>query len=524
MTSSSIDSIDAEGVDIGSSAAGPRGAGSGGAGRRISGSAVALLLLASAQLMVVLDATIVNVALPSMQEALGFTTTGLAWVINAYTLAFGAFLLLGGRLGDVLGRRRMLVVGLVVFAVASLLGGLAPNGELLLVARAIQGVGAAITAANTLSLITTSFAEGRERNRAIGVYSGMSGAGASVGLLLGGILTEVASWRWVMFVNVPIGIGLALLAPRVLAESERVRVKMDLPGTITASLGLATLVYGLTRAATDGWTDAFTVAALAAGALLLAVFVGIESRSTHPLLPLWVLRHRVRAGSYIVLLALAAALFGAFFFQTQLLQEVLGFSPLEAGLGFLPTSIGIILVSGAAAQLVSRVGVRVLATSGTAITALALLWFAQIDETGTYLGDLLPGMLGLALGLGLTFVPVTLAGTSGVGEHEAGLASGVLNTMQQVGAAVGLAVLATVSATATRASLEEVASTQGGSAAGGSVPESVIAHALTEGYSAGFTVAAGLAAAASVVSFFTLRRASAVVTTATAAEAPVAVG
>ena len=475
--------------------------------RRRSGSAAALFLLAFAQLMVILDGTIVNVALPSMQEALGFSTTGLAWVVNAYTLAFGAFLLLGGRLGDVLGRRRMFVVGLVIFAVASLLGGLAPNGQLLLIARAVQGVGAAITAATTLSLITTSFAEGPERNRAIGVYSAMSGAGASVGLLLGGILTETTSWRWVMFVNVPIGLALAWLAPRVLEESERVRVPMDLPGTLTASAGLGTLVYGLTRAATDGWTDALTLGALALGAALLALFVLIEVRSSHPLLPLWVLRNRVRAGSYVILLALSAALFGAFFFQTQLLQEVLGFSPLQAGLAFLPTSVGIILVSGVTAQLVGRVSARWLAGPGMAITALALLWFAQLDETATYAGDLLPGMLGLALGLGLTFVPVTLAGTSGVGEHEAGLASGVLNTMQQVGAAIGLAVLATVSATATTSALEDAAAqAPAGAAPGGAVPEQVVAHALTEGYSAGFTVAAALALVGAVVSLLVLRR------------------
>lgn len=470
----------------------------------VRGSAAALFLLATAQLMVILDGTIVNVALPSMQQALGFSTTGLAWVVNAYTLAFGAFLLLGGRLGDVLGRRRMFVVGLVVFAGASLLGGLAPNGELLLAARAVQGIGAAITAATTLSLITTAFAEGPERNRAIGVYSAMSGAGASVGLLLGGILTETTSWRWVMFVNVPIGLVVAWLALRVLDESERVRVPMDLPGTVTASAGLATFVYGLTRAAGEGWTDPWTLAALGLGLGLLALFVTIEARSTHPLLPLWVLRNRVRAGSYVVLLALSAALFGAFFFQTQLLQEVLGFSPLQAGLAFLPTSIGIILVSGVSAQLVARVGPRPLVTIGMAVTALALLWFSGIDETGTYLGDLLPGMLGLAVGLGLTFVPVTLAGTSGVGEHEAGLASGVLNTMQQVGAAIGLAVLATVSATATTTSLEQAAS----GAAGGPLPENAVAHALTEGYSAGFLVAAGLAAVASLTGLLLLRRPS----------------
>ena len=364
----------------------------------------ALAVIATAQLMVVLDATIVNVTLPHIQRSLGFSGSGLEWVVNAYTLAFGGLLLLGGRAGDLLGRRRVFIFGVLLFSLASLAGGLATSQAWLLGARAIQGVGAAITAPTALSLVATTFPEGAPRNRAMGVYAAMSVAGATTGLIAGGVLTTYLSWRWVFFVNAPIGVALALAAPRVLPESRRRRGRFDLPGAITATSGLVALVYGLTSAAAgpDGasqWTGPKVVVSLALAAVLLTTFVIIERRSTHALLPLRLLRDRNRSGAYLIMLCVGTALFGMFFFLTIFMQTVWGFSALKTGLAYLPFAGGVLLASGAAAQLVPRVGARPLLLAGSATTASGLFWLSRISEHSHYAGALLGPMFVTAVGL-----------------------------------------------------------------------------------------------------------------------------
>src|SRR6266568_3463925 len=330
---------------------------------------LALVVIATAQLMVVLDATIVNVALPHIQHALGFSGSGLEWVVNAYALAFGGLLLLGGRAGDVLGRRRVFIAGLLLFSAASLAGGFATSQAWLLAARAVQGAGAAVTAATALALIATTFPEGPPRNRAMGVYAAMSVAGGAVGLIAGGLLTTYASWRWVLFVNVPIGLAAALASPRVLGESPRQRGRFDLPGAVTGTGGLAALVYGLSNAATspDGvthWGDAKVVASLAASAVLLAAFAVIEARGKDPMLPVRLLADRDRTGANLIMLCVGTAIFGMFFFLTVFMQAVWGYSALKSGLGYLPLTAGILVASGAAAQLVARIGARPLLLAG----------------------------------------------------------------------------------------------------------------------------------------------------------------
>ena len=330
-------------------------------GRRNLG--IALIVIATAQLMVVLDATIVNVALPHIQRALGFSGTGLEWVVTAYALAFGGLLLLGGRAGDLLGRRRVFIAGLLLFSAASLAGGFATSQAWLLSARAVQGIGGAMIAPTALALVATTFAEGPARNRAMGVYAAMSGGGAAVGLVAGGLLTTYLSWRWVLFVNVPIGVLAAAAAPFVLPESARRRGRFDLPGAITGTAGVALLVYGLSSASTgqagvSHWADPKVVASLAAAAVLLAAFVIIERRSSHPLMPLRILANRSRSGSYLIMLVLATAMFGLFFFLTMFVQDVLGYSALKAGVAFLPLAGTIVVVSGIASQLISRTGAR----------------------------------------------------------------------------------------------------------------------------------------------------------------------
>ena len=375
--------------------------------------------------MVVLDATIVNVALPHIQHALGFSGSGLEWVVNAYALAFGGLLLLGGRAGDLLGRRKMFIAGLLLFSAASLAGGFATTQAWLLAARAVQGAGAAVTAAAALALIATTFPDGPPRNRAMGVYAAMSVAGGTVGLIAGGLLTTYASWRWVLFVNVPIGLAAALAAPQVLTESVRQRGRFDLPGAITGTGGIAALVYGLASAATssDGvshWGDAKVVASLAASVLLLAAFAVIETRSEHPLLPIRLLADRNRTGANLIMLCLGAALSGMFFFLTVFMQAVWGYSALKTGVVYLPLAAGTMVSSGAAAWLISRIGARPLLLAGTAATGGGMYWLSRISEHGSYAGAVLGPMLVIAAGLGLLFVPVTLVAMSRVADHESG--------------------------------------------------------------------------------------------------------
>jgi EmrB/QacA subfamily drug resistance transporter len=470
----------------------PAGAAAARGGSRRLG--LALLVIATAQLMVVLDATIVNVALPHIQRSLGFSGSGLEWVINAYALAFGGLLLLGGRAADLLGRRRMFVIGLLLFSAASLAGGLATSQAWLLAARTVQGAAGAIVAPAALSLITATFPEGPRRGRAMGVYAAMSGAGGAVGLLTGGLLVTYASWRWVLFVNVPIGIGVAILAPMALAAAPRAAGRFDLPGAITGTGGIAALVYGLSEAATtpDGvshWGDATVVAALTAGVLLLAAFAALEARGRHPLLPPRLFRSRERLGANLIMLGAGTAIFGVFFFLTLFVQDVWGYSALRTGVSFLPLTVALVVAAGVAARLVSRTGPRPLLVFGAAACAGGMLWLAQVTEHGTYAGELLgPGLL-IGVGLGLLFMPLPLVALAGVGETDSGVAASLLNTGRQVGGSIGLAILGTVAWTV-------VADSMRATAAGGAGPDGQSAaytHALAAGFDRAFLVAAGIA-------------------------------
>ncbi len=459
---------------------------------------LALLVIAGTQLMVVLDATIVNIALPHIQSALKFTPTTLTWVLNAYTLAFGGLLLLGGRAGDILGRRRMLIVGIVLFAGASLLGGFATSQWWLLTARVLQGVGGAIASPTALSLVTTTFPQGPARNRAFGVYAAVSGAGAAIGLILGGVLTSTLSWRWVLFVNVPIGAALALATPYVLPESERKTGRFDFPGAIVSTLGLGSLVYGFIHAASDGWGKRVTIGAFVLAAVLLVAFIVIEARSKEPLMPLRLFADRNRSGSYGVMLLTAAALFAMFFFLTQFVQEVLHYSPLKAGFAFLPVSAVIVVVAQIVSRVMSKVGPRWLIAAGMALSIVGLAWFATLTATSTYVGTLLPAMCVMATGLALVFVPITLTAVAGVAPTDAGIASALLNVSQQIGGTLGLSILITVFATAFKNYFTS-------HAALGLAPRQLQTQALAYGWAKGFLAAVFLALAGLVIAVLTVR-------------------
>jgi EmrB/QacA subfamily drug resistance transporter len=453
----------------------------------------ALVVISTAQLMVVLDASIVTVALPSIQGALHFSTANLQWIVTAYTLTFGGLLLLGGRLGDVFGRRRMFMFGLVVFSLASFAGGLATNPGWLIAARAVQGVGGAIAAPTALALIGDTFPEGPARTRATGIYAAMSGAGGAVGLLLGGILTDFASWRWVLFVNVPIGALVVVAASRVLTRSTPLGGKLDLPGAVFATTGMTALVYGLVRAPGDGWANAITITSLAAGGVLLIAFAVTEVRSRHPMLPPRLLADRNRTASYLVMVSLTASIFAVSFFLTLFLQSALGYSPLRTGLAFLPFTVVIAATSQAVAKLLARVHPRVFVSIGPLLEAIGLLWLSRLHADSTYPAAVLGPLIVLALGLGFAFVPLVLGATSGVQPADMGVASAVLNTAQQVGGTLGLAVLVTVATAATRSAAR-------------SGPVAATVH----GYSVAFVVAAGISFAAFVVALLAIRTPNAV--------------
>jgi EmrB/QacA subfamily drug resistance transporter len=415
-----------------------------GGGRRRPHPGLALGVIASAQLMVVLDATIVNIALPHIRDALHFSQTSLAWVLNAYTLTFGGLLLLGGRMGDLFGRRRMFITGVLLFALASLAGGFAQDQTMLLAMRALQGIGGAIASPTALALITTTFAEGPARNKAFGVYAAVSGAGAAIGLILGGVLTDALSWRWVLFVNAPIGIALAVAAPFVTDDNARNTGRLDIAGALTSTLGMASLVYGLIHAASDGWSDAVTVVALAVAVPLLVAFVVVEARTPQPLMPLRLFRDRTRVGTYVVMLIVGAAVFAMFFFLTQFVQEVLGFSPLKAGFAFLPVSAVIVVMAQVASRLVTKLAPRNLIASGTLLAGGGLWLLSHLSVHSTYATGIVPPMLMIAAGMGLIFVPITLGAVAGVAPEDSGIASAMLNVGQQVGGTLGLSALITV--------------------------------------------------------------------------------
>ncbi|WP_455351991.1 MFS transporter [Streptomyces sp. SYSU K217416] len=482
--------------------------------RRGGGNGIALLVIASCQLMVVLDITIVNIALPHIQNSLNFSTTALSWVINAYTLAFGGLLLLGGRAGDILGRRRVFMCGVALFVLASLLGGVAQNGGQLLAARALQGVGGAIASPTALALITTTFTEGPARNRAFGVFAAVSAGGGAIGLLAGGMLVEWLDWRWVFFVNVPIGLLIVLAAPRWIRESERRPGRFDVAGALTSTLGMVLLVYGFIRAAQEGWRDGLTLGSFAGAVVLLAVFLLVERRSRQPITPLRMFADRNRAGTYGIALSLAAAIFGMFFFLTLFVQNVLDFSPLQAGLAFLPVSVLIAVGAGLASQLLPKYGPKPFMVTGAILAAAGLAWLTLSDIHSTYLGSILGPMLVFSLGMGMQFVSMTLMAVSGVAAHESGAASGLLNATQQVGGALGLSILVTVFGTAGRGEAEQqiakflVRATPAERLSferTGRLPGPWGDQVLTAGVSAAFIVAAAFTAVAAVIALLAIQ-------------------
>ena len=440
---------------------------------------IALALLCMAQFVVVLDASITNVALPSIGRALDLNQDNLSWVVNAYVLTFGGFLLLGGRLADLLGRRRIFMAGLVLFGASSLVGGFAESEGMLIAARAVQGLGAALLSPAALSIITTTFRDGSERNKALGVWGAVAGSGGAAGVLLGGILTEYAGWEWVLWVNVPIAATAALLTPRLILESKADTASrhFDVPGAVSVTTGLAVLVYAMVEAPNAGWGSGQTIGLLALAAGLLAAFVAIERRSSQPLVPFSIFRNRTLTGANVVGLLTGASLFSMFFFISLYMQNVLGYSAIKAGLSYLPLALTIIFAAGIASVLVTKIGFRPVLAVGMAFVAAGLALFSQISADGSYLGDILIPSVLAAAGLGLSFVPQTIAAMSGVDDHEAGLASGLINTSQQVGGALGLAVLSSI------------AFSKIGDLAGSGQPGPV---ELTEGYADAFMVGSGI--------------------------------
>lgn len=414
---------------------------------------LALAVICVAQLMVVLDATVVNVALPKIRHDLGFSADNLTWVITAYSLTFGGLLLFGGRTGDFFGRRRMFMIGVSLFAAASLVGGLATSEVMLIAARAAQGAGGAIAAPTALALLATTFTEPAARARAFGVFAAMAASGGALGLLLGGTLTDFASWRWALFINVPIGAVVLFLTPRTLSESQGSGTRLDLPGAISVTAGMSILVYGLTKAASDGWTSATTLVTLAIAVALLVAFIVIEHVSSHPLMPFRIFANRNRTGAYLIMLFLAAALFTTFYLMAQYLQDVHGWSPFRTGLGFLPMPVTITIMSLVVVRrLIPKIGIRPFLTVGPILAIAAMVSFGRLSATSSY-WEFLGCLILLGLGMGSSFVPLTMTAVNGVAPHETGLASALLNTGQQVGGAIGLAVFGTVfaHAAATRA-------------------------------------------------------------------------
>jgi EmrB/QacA subfamily drug resistance transporter len=455
----------------------------------------ALVLVCLAQLMVIIDVAIVNVALPSIKNALHFSVQDLQWVVNAYTLLFAGFLLLGGRAADLLGRRAVLVGGLALFTLASLACGLAQSSTQLIVIRAVQGLGGAIVSPAALSLLTVTFPEGRVRNRALGVWSAVSGGGVAIGMILGGLLTQGPGWRWVFFVNVPIGILTAVLTLRLLAESradDRART-YDLMGTLSVTAGLVLLVYALVNTSRYGWGSARTIGELLGATALLALFVAIEARfAAQPLVPLRIFRSWTLSGSNVVAL-LVGLRFAVFFFLTLYMQQVLHFTPLQAGFAYLPFTVGIAVASGVGAALITRTGVKWLLVGGLLVMAGGLLLMGCLPDHGTYLANILPAFVVTALGAGMVFLPMINAAVSGAAPQDAGLASGLLNTSQQVGGAVGLALLSTIATTYTNSVMS-------------SDPRAGFVHALVAGFDRSFVVGAALTVTAAIVALLTIAR------------------
>ena len=453
---------------------------------------LALALLSTVQFMVVLDIAIVNVALPSIKLDLGFSQENLQWVISAYALFFGGFLLLGGRMADLLGRRRIFLVGITLFTVSSFLAGLAWSETSLIGARAFQGLGAAIISPAALSILSTTFSEGRERNIALGVWGAVGGFGAAAGVLLGGVLTDALSWQWIFRVNVPVGVAAFILTPLLLNESRDAHVKtFDIPGAVFVTGGLSSLVYAITQAGQDGWLAGKTVASFAAALLLLGGFVAWENRHPEPLMRLGILRIRTVSGANVAGFILGTALFSMFLMLTLYMQQVLGYSAMKTGVAYLAVAGTAILWSAVAAQLVTRVGVKPVLVVGMAFLTAGLVYFTQVSVGGSYVTDLLPGFLLIGVGIGFSFVPISIAALAGVQAAEAGLASGLINTSQQIGGALGIAALSTI---ATSQTSDKVAS-------GAALPV-----ALVDGFTAAFIVGVVIAGLGIVAALALIRR------------------
>jgi EmrB/QacA subfamily drug resistance transporter len=453
----------------------------------------ALAVLGIAYLMVVLDVSIVNVALPSIQKDLNFSPENLQWVISAYGLTFGGLLLLGGRSGDILGRRRMFMVGLGLFAIFSLLCGLATTSGMLIAFRALQGSAGAILSPSVFSIVTVTFEEGKERNTALGILGGIAGSGAAIGVLLGGVLTEFAGWEWIFFVNVPIGVGALFLVRRFVRESrsEGIARSFDAGGAFTVTASLMVLVYALTQASQKGWGSTQTIVLLLVSAALMVAFLLIESRVPHPLLPLGFFRRRTPTGANIIGFGLGTMVFGMFFLLSLYMQQVLGFSALQTGLAYLAVALTAVVASGVSQALVTRLGVKPVLSIGMIALTIGLILFAQISVHGSYFSDLFPGFVIVGIGLGFSFVPISIAALAGIEPPEAGLASGLINTSQQIGGALGVAILTTVAVTRANHEL----------AAGASQ-----AVANTAGYQLAFYVAAAFAVASLVATLLILHR------------------
>ena len=457
----------------------------------------ALALVCVAMFMTVLDVSIVNVALPSIKTSLGVSDASLQWILIAYTITFGGFLLLGGRTADLLGRRRVFMAGMALFSVASLACGLAGSMGVLIAARAVQGLGAAVISPATLSIITTAFDEGAERNKALGIWGAMAGSGAAAGVLFGGILTKYAGWEWIFFVNVPVGALVLALTRGVVRESRAEGLRrFDAVGAVTVTGGLALLVYAISKAPDVGWATGRTIGLLVGAGVLLAAFAAIETRQASPLVPFRIFRTKTLAGANVAGFLLGAVIFANFFVLTLYVQQVLGFSALKTGLTFLATAGTLIPVAGLSQALVTKVGVRPVMTVGLALVAGAMVWYAQIPVRGHYAADLLPGYLMMAFGMAFSFIPVSVAALAGVESHEAGLASGLINTSQQIGGALGVAIASTVAFTHMRTLL----------ASGHPQPE-----ALTSGFALAFWVLAGIGVAAVAAAVVLVRSSEVVV-------------
>ena len=451
----------------------------------------------SAQLMIILDMTVVNIALPHIQSGLHFSATSLSWVANGYTLTSGGLLLLGGRAGDILGRRRLFVAGIALFTLASLAGGLSTTAGMLLASRAMQGVGGAMAAPAVLALIVSSFPEGRERTRALGIYMGVITGGSSLGLVLGGVITEWLSWRWVLFINVPIGVAVVAITPLFVRETNRQPGHFDLTGAITSTAGVSALVYGFIRAASDGWGDHLALGAFGLSTTLLALFIVNESRASQPITPLRLFANVSRSGSYATRLFVIAGMFGMFYFLTQFLQHVMGFSPLRAGVAFLPMTVTLFAVSRLAPRVMPRLGVKPMMIIGLLPAIGAMAWLSRVSASTGYWTDVFGPMMLIGVGFGLLFVPLTTASLAGVPPKDSGAASAMLNMLQLVGGSLGLAVLVAVFGTSTRHAASRPVP--------GLTPFAQAQHVLAHGIASAFLLAAILDVAALLVILLVIR-------------------